>query len=268
MWDDTKIKAGDIWRDEIKQALASAKVAVLLVTTNFLNSDFIAEHELPPLLEAAQKEGLRILLVVVGHSLFEETELGHYQAVNDPLRPLASVTAANRDKEIVRICREIKAAVASPTTQAVAGAKSSGTSYTRLSNKELKHTASKFIDKMQAFTERVQMNNPLLAHLYDEERSRELVGAKTDAERTEIIRRRFIKEGKEELEYSESVNTEYQRDYRPIATILRDEFLRRFPEEPSPLPARDTPFYESLSGPRPLENILNQLRQFVELLPD
>jgi hypothetical protein len=113
IWDDTKIKAGDIWRDEIKQALASAKVAVLLVSTNFLASDFIVENELPPLLEAAQKEGLIIFLVVVGHSLFEETEIGRYQAVNDPSRPLASITAASREKEIIRICREIKAAVTS-----------------------------------------------------------------------------------------------------------------------------------------------------------
>lgn len=113
VWDDTRIKAGDVWRDEIKQALASAKVAVLLVSMNFLESDFIDKHELPPLLEAAQKEGLRILLVVVGHSLFEETELGRYQAVNDPSKPLASLSAANREKEIVKICREIKAATTS-----------------------------------------------------------------------------------------------------------------------------------------------------------
>jgi hypothetical protein len=117
VWDDTKIKAGDVWRDEIKRALASAKVAVLIVSMNFLNSDFIAEHELPPLLEAAQNEGLRILLVVVGHSLFEETELGRYQAVNDPSRPLASISAASREKEIVRICKEIKAAASSLPTE-------------------------------------------------------------------------------------------------------------------------------------------------------
>jgi hypothetical protein len=113
VWDDTRIKAGDIWRDEIKQALASAKVAVLLVSINFLESDFIDKHELPPLLEAAQKEGLRILLIVIGPSLFDETDLGRYQAVNDPSRPLASISAASREKEIVRICREIKAAVTS-----------------------------------------------------------------------------------------------------------------------------------------------------------
>jgi hypothetical protein len=133
-WDDTKIKAGDIWRDEIKRALASAKVAVLLVTTDFLNSDFIAEHELPPLLEAAQNEGLRIFLVVVGDSLFDETELGRYQAVNDPSRPLANISAASRNKEIVRICREIKEAMTS--TPAVKQEKEEGNLSGRSSKKD------------------------------------------------------------------------------------------------------------------------------------
>ncbi len=48
-WDDTRIEAGDEWRKEIRQALDAARVVVLLVSADFMASDFIAKDELPPL---------------------------------------------------------------------------------------------------------------------------------------------------------------------------------------------------------------------------
>jgi internalin A len=61
LWDDSKIRPGSNWKDEVKRALARAKIAVILVSPNFLASEFIAHDEFPPLMEAAQKEGLTIL---------------------------------------------------------------------------------------------------------------------------------------------------------------------------------------------------------------
>jgi len=113
VWDDTEIQPGAKWREEIKKALASAKVAVLLVTISFMASDFIHDVELQEFLRASETDGLRILPVAVGPAEYEETPLIEYQFVNKLDKTLMDIMhqPAELDRELVRICREIKEAL-------------------------------------------------------------------------------------------------------------------------------------------------------------
>lgn len=108
-WDDTRIKPGMKWRDEIKKAIDSAQIAVLLVSSNFLASDFIDENELPPLLKAAEKEGALILSIILNpcKTIFELSELEQFQAVNLPSKPLSSMTDNERDEIFDRLLKTI-----------------------------------------------------------------------------------------------------------------------------------------------------------------
>ena len=114
IWDDTKIKAGTKSKESIQSALGASRVAVLLVSPNFLGSDFIAEHELPPLLEAAEKQGLVILWVYVSSCLYDETDIKDYQAAHDISKPLNSLTLSEQDQVLAQICREIRSATTNP----------------------------------------------------------------------------------------------------------------------------------------------------------
>lgn len=62
VWDDTKLLPGAVWHEEIEKVIQQTKVAILLVSAAFLAPRFIAENELPPLLAAAQTEGVQSLL--------------------------------------------------------------------------------------------------------------------------------------------------------------------------------------------------------------
>lgn len=115
-WDDTRILPGQVWRDEIEKALAAADIGVLLVSADFLASDFIAHHELPPLLAAAQDKGLTILSLIVGPSQFEHTpELSRFQAVNPPSQPLIGLPKAEQETVLLKLADRIRELAGSTT---------------------------------------------------------------------------------------------------------------------------------------------------------
>ena len=107
-WDDSRIKPGDKWLAEIEQALARAAVALLLVSPDFVASDFIDRKEMPSLLDAAQNQGLAILWVPlrpISLKLFPQIE--QYQAVFSPDRTLADMTAVEQDRTLAKVSKTI-----------------------------------------------------------------------------------------------------------------------------------------------------------------
>jgi Putative peptidoglycan binding domain/TIR domain len=108
-WDDTKIAPGQKWRDEITAAIRAAKVAVLLISANFMASSFIANNELPPLLAAAEHEGAVILMVIISPCVMGS--LLEFQAVNSPSKTLVDMNRGDRDRTWVKLIEAITAAL-------------------------------------------------------------------------------------------------------------------------------------------------------------
>jgi hypothetical protein len=118
-WDDAMIKPGSKWKEEIDAALHKARVAVLLVSSDFLNSQFIANNELPPILEAAASGGLVVLWIYVRPAMVRETDIADFQAAHDVAVPLSRMTLARREAVMLEIANTILesygAAMAPPT---------------------------------------------------------------------------------------------------------------------------------------------------------
>jgi nucleotide-binding universal stress UspA family protein len=112
VWDDTRLRAGERWREEIREALAKTKVAILLISADFLASDFIVTNELPPLLKAAEEDGATILPVIISPCRFTRMDnLSLFQAVNDPAKPLVQMRHANREKVLDDVARAVEDAL-------------------------------------------------------------------------------------------------------------------------------------------------------------
>ncbi|MEM1339012.1 MAG: leucine-rich repeat protein [Bacteroidota bacterium] len=107
-WDDTKIESGAKWREVIENKLNAASAAILLISTNFLASDFITENELPPILQKADQRGLKIYCLIVSASRFtSHPELSAYETVNDPKEPLDSLQTHEVNQKLVDFSSEL-----------------------------------------------------------------------------------------------------------------------------------------------------------------
>jgi hypothetical protein len=110
LWDDTKIKASSIWRQEIEKALSSSKLALLLISGNFLASDFIQNNELPPLLAAAKEGGTMIFPIIISPSRLPKS-ISEIQSVNSPSQPLTAMTYNEQEILFVKVVEEIENAL-------------------------------------------------------------------------------------------------------------------------------------------------------------
>jgi len=64
VWYDEHIPWGEKWDPEIEAAIRRAKVAVLVISVDFLKSSYIREREIPLLQELQREKGLRIIPVI------------------------------------------------------------------------------------------------------------------------------------------------------------------------------------------------------------
>ena len=118
LWDDSQIEPGDRWLEEIEAALANARVALLLVSAEFLASEFVMGREVPALLRAAEAEGVRVLWVPLSASLVRHTAIHAYQALLPPEQALDALDPPQQRLALVRIAEAVHKALEQAEEQA------------------------------------------------------------------------------------------------------------------------------------------------------
>jgi WD40 repeat protein/Tfp pilus assembly protein PilF/transcriptional regulator with XRE-family HTH domain len=107
-WDDTKIAPGLPWYSEIERAIKEVKIFILLVSPDYLASNFVMSREVPAILNVAKQSGATIWSIIVRPVKFEDLSLAEYQPLNSPSMPLSMMTVFARDKQWAYVSQLIK----------------------------------------------------------------------------------------------------------------------------------------------------------------
>lgn len=65
IWDDRRIAGGSTWKEDIRNAISSADIAIALLSPNYIASEFITHEEIPQMFQEYSERSLRIIPIVV-----------------------------------------------------------------------------------------------------------------------------------------------------------------------------------------------------------
>lgn len=99
VWCDEQIETGSQWDHDIAQAIQRAAAAVLLISKDYLASDYVTRAELPLCLEAWKRGELWIIPVIINPCVFQSIEtLNRLQTANSPDKPVCELSELEQDK--------------------------------------------------------------------------------------------------------------------------------------------------------------------------
>ncbi|HOY20139.1 MAG TPA: SUMF1/EgtB/PvdO family nonheme iron enzyme [Haliscomenobacter sp.] len=115
---DGVIQAGEKWEPRIKEELHRADIYLLLVTAEFLDSNYVNDIELPTILQREREGTARVLPVILRQCLWKYSELEAFQAILYEDRPIEEKKAYGHVAHVVATEVERLRAVAKPVGSA------------------------------------------------------------------------------------------------------------------------------------------------------
>ncbi len=90
VWYDREISAGTEWEQEIKQHLNTAQIILLLVSPDFMDSDYCYGIEMTRAIERHKSGEARVIPIILRWAIWKETPIGKLQALPTDGKPVKS----------------------------------------------------------------------------------------------------------------------------------------------------------------------------------
>jgi tetratricopeptide (TPR) repeat protein len=120
IWDDRRIDAGAKWYNEIQQAMERAAVAVCLISSDYLASDFCVKEEIPYLLERCEQAGMVLIPLLVRPCLWKAVPwLKEIQMIPRDGKSVAEDFQGREDGVFVQVAERIFEVIDEPAPMGV-----------------------------------------------------------------------------------------------------------------------------------------------------
>jgi hypothetical protein len=114
-WHDREIVPGWEWEEDIDKNLRTAELILLLVTPDFMSSDYVFEKEIDRAIERHQRGEARVIPIIVRPADWEWAPFGKLQALPKDAKPIT--TWLNQDEAWLDVVRGIRKAVEKRTSE-------------------------------------------------------------------------------------------------------------------------------------------------------
>ncbi len=105
VWDDTKIVPGQKWEPEILAKLERADIIVLLLSNDFIRSDYCVQKEMKRAIERDSADECAIVPIVVRSCRFDKLDVGKIQAILPNGKPIKG--HKDRDAAWLEVTRQL-----------------------------------------------------------------------------------------------------------------------------------------------------------------
>jgi len=108
-WHDREIVPGWEWEEAIDKRLRTADIILLLVTSDFLGSDYVYEKEIRTAIERYERHEALVIAIIVRPALWQDTPLNKFQLLPKDAKPITRWP--DRDEAWLNVTEGIQKAV-------------------------------------------------------------------------------------------------------------------------------------------------------------
>ena len=105
IWEDTHLRPGEKWNDEIERQLELADIFLFLVSADLLASDYVRNKELPKALSRFEAGEAKVVPIIMRDCLWQASDFSKFQVLPKDGKPVKS--APDEDEVLAQIVKKI-----------------------------------------------------------------------------------------------------------------------------------------------------------------